>query len=171
VHRLRPRPAIASLCLGGALLGVLISAPVAHLETTATARNPLFAVLSGGNVVGKPRPLPVGPESHPTVLAGAADGWGSATLIVPRPNTICFSVLAAGIDRPTTARIHRGRAGTNGPIVATLDAPNHGDPGSASGCRALDERTLDAIRREPSAYYLEVRTLTFQEGAMRGQLF
>ena len=47
---------------------------------------------------------------------------------------LCFAILVNHLDPPTFAHIHRGAAGTNGPIEVTLfpgpvAPPTTGDPG------------------------------------------
>ncbi len=124
---------------------------------------PLFAVLNGGNEVSD--------EGQANV--GDPDGRGSATVIVnPESGTLCFATLVTGIDLPVAAHIHNALAGQNGPIVVPLTPPDNGDPGAAGGCLSdLDPRLLKAIRRGPGAFYVNIHTVEFPDGALRGQLF
>ncbi len=128
-----------------------------------TGKVPLFAVLSGGNEVSD--------EGQANV--GDADGRGSATVIVnPKSGTLCFAALVTGIDTPVAAHIHNAPAGQNGPIAVTLTAPEGGDPGAASGCLTdLDPKLLKAIRRGPGAFYVNIHSEEFPDGALRGQFF
>lgn len=132
-------------------------------EATAANKVPLFAVLNGGNEVSD--------EGQANV--GDSDGRGSATVIVnPKSGTLCFAALVTGIDPPVAAHIHNALAGQNGPIVVTLTAPDSGDPGAASGCLTdLDPALLKAIRGGPGAFYVNIHTEEFPDGALRGQLF
>ena len=173
VRRLRFGILLATLCLVGAGAGAIVAASGRSGAPPVGERNALFAVLSGGNVVMElDGPLPVGiPAPRFTFVRGDPDGWGSATAIVPSRGVVCVSVLMAGIDRPTSVQLHRGRAGTNGPVVATLDLSGSGDPGNASGCVPLAENDLSAIRLDPTSFYIDVYTREFATGAIRGQLF
>ncbi len=127
------------------------------------AGDPLFAVLAGGNEV----------SPNGQAAAGDPDGRGSATVILhPTTRTLCYATLVAGIDTPVAAHIHNAPAGRNGPIVVPLTPPAQGNPGNASGCIAnLDPALLAAIEQNPGAFYVNVHTAAFPEGAVRGQLF
>lgn len=122
-----------------------------------------FAVLSGGNEVSAEGKANVGDQ----------DGSGAASVIVDLgAQTLCFSVLVNGIDTPVAAHIHRAEAGRNGPIVVPLTAPASGQPGASSGCvTRVDAKLLKAIKDKPWAYYVNVHTGLFPDGALRGQLF
>ncbi len=134
-----------------------------QLDGIATGRVPLFAVLNGGNEVSD--------EGQANV--GDPDGRGSATVIVnPESGTLCFAALVTGIDPPVAAHIHNALAGVNGAIAVTLTAPDGGDPGASSGCLTdLDPKLLKAIRRGPGAFYVNIHSEEFPDGALRGQLF
>ncbi|HEX2238897.1 MAG TPA: CHRD domain-containing protein, partial [Gammaproteobacteria bacterium] len=122
-----------------------------------------FAVLAGGNEV----------SPNGQAAAGDPDGHGSATVILhPTTRTLCYALLVHGIDAPVAAHIHNAPAGRNGPIVVPLTPPAQGNPGNASGCIAdLDPARLSAIEQNPGAFYVNVHTAAFPEGAVRGQLF
>lgn len=122
-----------------------------------------FAVLSGGNEI----------SADGKANAGADEGRGSVTVFVdPEGSQICFGLAVDDIDAPTAAHIHKGLAGSNGPIVVTLTAPSGGEPGAASGCiRDVDAQLLWAIHNKPWAYYVNVHTAKYPDGAIRGQLF
>jgi hypothetical protein len=140
------------------ILGLGQSAALAHGTVLPT---PLFAVLLGGNEV----------SDTGEANAGDQDGRGSATVIISDA-TVCFGIVVDGIDRPIAAHIHRAAAGVNGDIVVVLTPPSAGDPGASSGCVPVDDQALlTAIRRDPSAFYVNVHTGEFPAGAIRGQLF
>ncbi|MGH8502527.1 MAG: CHRD domain-containing protein [Gammaproteobacteria bacterium] len=127
-----------------------------------SARTTFFAVLVGGNEVSN--------EAQANV--GDPNGRGSATIIIPNARTLCFATLVTGIDTPVAAHVHNGLAGRNGPIVVTLTAPDQGNPGNSSGCVTnLGPALLNAITQNPGAFYVNVHTGLFPDGALRGQLF
>jgi hypothetical protein len=141
------------------ILGLGQSAAFAH--GTAPPPQSLFAVLLGGNEV----------SDTGEANAGDPGGRGSATVIIS-DTTACFGIVVDGIDGPTAAHIHRAVAGVNGDIVVVLTPPSAGDPGASSGCVPVnDPALLTAIRRDPSAFYVNVHTGEFPAGAIRGQLF
>jgi hypothetical protein len=137
-------------------------------HTSASAQGvPLFAYMNGGNEV-------TGAADPPAGLAnqGDLDGYGSATVTLAADNlSVCFAIIVVGIDAPTAAHIHQGRAGVAGPIKVTLTPPGAGDPGTSSGCAAASANLVKAIRTTPSNYYVNVHTGAFPKGAVRGQLF
>ena len=121
-----------------------------------------FAVLSGGNEVSPTR----------QAAAGDRNGYGTASVVVVGPSQLCFAIVVDQIGRPVAAHLHRGVAGTNGPIVVPLTAPPSGNPGTSSGCvRNVGAALVTAIRANPEQFYVNVHTRAFPAGAVRGQLF
>lgn len=122
-----------------------------------------LAQLAGGNEV----------SSTGKADAGDADGNGAASISIdPEAGKLCFALVVNNIDAPVAAHIHRGTAGRNGPVVVTLQAPSSGDPGSASGCvHNVDRALLQLIHAHPWAYYVNVHSGVYPDGAVRGQLF
>lgn len=120
------------------------------------------ALLAGGNEV----------SSTGKADAGDPDGNGAAAInIDPEAGKICFGLVVNNIDGPVAAHIHQGKAGRNGPVVITLKAPESGDPGSASGCvDNVDRILLQTIHAHPWAYYVNVHSGAYPDGAVRGQL-
>lgn len=103
------------------------------------------------------------------VPAGDPDGVGTAHISVDdATNRVCTHLEVRNIGPVTAAHIHRGAAGVNGPPVITLDPP---DGNSSDDCASVDNELLDAIRRNPSAYYVNVHTSDYPNGAIRGQVY
>jgi CHRD domain len=147
----------------GILVGAALLLAANSMAYALVTDDPLFAVLLGGNEVSNEGEANVGDE----------DGHGSATVIVDTESqTLCFGVLVTGIDTPVAAHIHNALTGQNGPIVVPLTPPASGDAGASSGCLDnLDPQLLEAIVEGPGAFYVNVHTETFPDGALRGQLF
>ncbi len=107
---------------------------------------------------------------------GEPNAIGSATILLARfPSAIqlCYALTVTGLDRPTASHIHLGRAGENGPSVVALTPPKNpkdGDPGASSGCVTISQTLAQAIHANPMAYYIDVETKAFPNGAIRGQL-
>jgi hypothetical protein len=102
---------------------------------------------------------------------GDPDGIGFATLrLNPGTGQVCFDIRVENITLPATgAHIHEAPAGSPGPIVIGLTAPD--ESGSSSGCVEADREQILEIIREPEDYYLNVHTLPdFGPGAVRAQL-
>jgi CHRD domain len=121
----------------------------------------LAAQLSGANEIG--------PDGQPGV--GDEDGEGVATVTVhPEEGRVCFQLSVSGITLPAlAAHIHEGRPTLNGGIVVTLEAPDAA--GRSSGCvLAVDALLVSDLFQNPGAYYVNVHTTDFPDGAVRGQL-
>ena len=102
--------------------------------------------------------------------AGDPDGFGSASFTFDG-GQVCFGITVANIDTPTVAHIHKGRKFENGPPVVTLTpVPTSGDPGASSGCVTVDAALAADIQAHPKAYYANVHTGPFPNGAVRDQL-
>jgi CHRD domain len=124
-----------------------------------TASGVLVATISGQNEIGQ----------DGSKGAGDNDGYGSFTPI--RDGTkLCYGLTAANLAKPVAAHIHAGAAGANGNIVIPLRQPSGGDPGASAGCTTVDATLLGQIFANPAAYYVNVHTGDFPNGAARGQL-
>jgi CHRD domain len=113
-----------------------------------------------------------------TTLTGAAevpgpgdpDGSGTASLTLnPGQAEVCWDISVSNITLPATAaHIHVGTATESGPVVVGLSPP--GANGTSSGCTSADPTLIKAIIKNPENYYVNVHTLDFPAGAVRGQL-
>lgn len=102
---------------------------------------------------------------------GDPNGRGVAAVIVdPADGRLCFTIGVARIQLPAlAAHVHAGRATEAGPVVVTLIPPDA--TGTSAGCvDGVDRALLRAIKRQPRAYYVNVHTTAFPDGAVRGQL-
>lgn len=132
-----------------ALASLLAIAPTAHAQE---GTDTLSASLDGRAVVG----------------GGDEDGTGTALLRLDVDMTrLCYELQVTDIANPTAAHIHRAPAGRDGPPVITLSAPTGG---ASTGCVDVDASLLDELRRDPSAFYVNVHNPDFPDGAIRGQL-
>jgi hypothetical protein len=134
--------AIALLAVAG------LSAP----SSATAAGRPLTAQLLGANELG----------------GGDPDGSGTAHVwATPGLEQICYDLTVTGVEDVTLAHIHVGPATEAGPVVVPLQAPTSG---SSSGCVSVSRDLVVAIVSDPSAYYVNVHSLDFPAGAVRGQL-
>ncbi len=101
---------------------------------------------------------------------GDPDGIGFAVLrLNPGTEQVCFSITVENITLPATgAHIHEAPAGSPGPIVVSLTAPD--ENGSSSGCVSADREEILEIIRHPEDYYVNVHSSEFPAGAVRAQL-
>ncbi len=155
-----------------AAIGFLVISSGAYAQSPSGA--PLFAVLNGGNECNS-----VAPPAGPDCRKGDLDGIGSVTITFPRPTTtttgtVCWGINVDNLAGATAAHIHRGVSGINGGIVVNLTPPNApaaGNPGASSGCVSLIPLgTINAIRADPTSFYVNVHNGAFSGGAVRGQL-
>ena len=168
-NKLKVAAGLSMAFAAGALLGPLGSADAGHtnkvLEATLTGRNEVAANADDNRLVGDP------------------DGRGEAYVfgIDGDAATLCYVLTVSGIEPATAAHIHKGAAGTNGPVVANLAAPADGN---AADCLSEGEgnsltppapkfptgETVAAILANPSNYYVNVHNAEYPGGAIRGQL-
>jgi CHRD domain len=109
------------------------------------------------------------------------DGRGLA-LVRAGARRVCFAAAWTRISPPIFAHIHVGAAGMNGGIVVLFfDVPEVISNGptatlpeeiaAVAGCGVVvDPAQLPGIRRDPGSYYVNVHTVEFPPGAIRGQL-
>jgi hypothetical protein len=97
---------------------------------------------------------------------------GAATVQRISSTKICYGVLVDNIDEPTLMHIHKGPPGVAGPIVVTLTPPKTGEAGRVAGCVSnLDKDLVKDLFANPVRYYINVHTVAFGAGAVRGPLF
>ncbi len=148
----------------------------------------IVLLLLGGLLVATPRAARADEAADPSMDAptilvaslvgdrespgpGDADGRGFAYLILdPAAEELCYTLLIRDLPTPAVAaHIHRGADGVAGPVVLPLTTP---DPrGLASACATgIDPALLRAIADAPGAFYVNVHTADYPDGALRGQL-
>jgi hypothetical protein len=98
-------------------------------------------------------------------VPGATAGSGSATVTIRLGTaTLCHTLTVSGLVDVTAAHIHRGSTGA---VVVPLTTPT---TGTSSGCGTVEKALLQEIVRNPGAFYINVHTLTYQNGQIRGDL-
>lgn len=105
-------------------------------------------------------------------LQGSSEPNATGTAVVrirKAAGLVCYRLHAANVTLPTTAaHIHRGGAGTNGPVVVPFNAP--GADGNSSGCQTSTAAVIDEIIGNPAGFYVNVHTKEHPAGAIRAQL-
>jgi hypothetical protein len=100
------------------------------------------------------------------VPAGSMAGHGIVNLDVKAASgQVCWTFDIAGLGKATAAHIHKSPAGKAGPVVVPLGATY-----KAKGCQAASKSLLERIESSPNAYYVNVHTAKYPNGALRGQL-
>jgi hypothetical protein len=143
---------------------VLIASLAAMLAVAGTAAagnggKPLSTALTGAEEAPGP---------------GDPDATGQADLRLNRgQERVCFDISWADVDGEVFAgHIHAAPAGVAGPIVVTLFTGSFAGTDAVDGCAEdVDRGLIKAIRKDPSAYYVNVHSQPdFPGGAVRGQL-
>ncbi len=99
---------------------------------------------------------------------GAANAFGTANLFADVPGgRLCYRLGYDGTDPATMAHIHRGSPGQTGEPVIDLHIDANGD----EGCVPADPNVLRSVQDHPEAFYLNLHTAQYPDGAIRGQLF
>jgi hypothetical protein len=101
------------------------------------------------------------------------DPKGSATAIVRvQGDRVTFASSWKGISAPTLGHIHQGAAGVNGDVKVPLFATAMPDTVTAAAgvLTVSDPAISDALRADPSGFYVNLHTKEFPGGAVRGQL-
>jgi hypothetical protein len=99
------------------------------------------------------------------------NGYGAASIrIIGR--RVCYLIAARQLDTVVAGHIHKAPAGQNGDIVVPLFEGSNVDlDPSRRDCVRADSRALAKdIARNPDDYYVNIHTMTFPDGAIRGQL-
>ncbi|MDB5065561.1 MAG: hypothetical protein JWM18_1995 [Chloroflexi bacterium] len=140
------------------VLRILMAVPVIGLGLAATpasaapaAASPYHAALSA---------------SEETPTAGPAGGTGAAKVTIDAAaGQLCYDLSwSPQVGTPSAAHIHKGAAGTSGPIVVVLS------PTAAHTCVASPGPVLQGIAADPSGYYVNIHSNAYPGGAVRGQL-
>jgi len=99
------------------------------------------------------------------------DGYGTFSASFSGTK-LCYGLQVFKIGAgPLTAHIHQAPVGANGPIKVGLNVPSSGVAGASAACTTLTTTLANAIKANPHAYYVNVHTNAFPNGAIRGQLF
>ena len=103
------------------------------------------------------------------VHAGDPDGSGTAEISFADELTrVCWDLNdLQGLAPITGAHIHRGAAGTDGPVVLPLKQATEG---GWRGCSTDTAWVRAAFQEGISNYYVNVHTAEYPKGAIRGQL-
>jgi hypothetical protein len=96
---------------------------------------------------------------------GGGSGVGRV-LLAPNDTTnqICADLEVSGVGPVTAAHVHSASSG-----VAYFDIAVE-DDNDADDCDVVDDALLDFMRRNPTAFYVDVHTAARPGGALRGTL-
>jgi hypothetical protein len=133
------------------------------------------AVIAGSAVAasgGTPQTVTVHMKGGYEVPKGTPTGSGTFRFqlipsVGPSVGQVCFSLTWSKIDTPIASHIHKGAKGEAGSVVIVLFGT---PPVKHSGCRNASKSLIRAIQQKPSAYYVNVHTRKYPNGAIRAQL-
>lgn len=138
----------------GLCVATLSTAALAGVSSAATSTK-YTAAMSGAQEV---------PANH-------SKATGKATITVTAKK-LCYVITSTNLDGvPQMAHIHSGKKGKAGGVYVTLFA--QATPlkyGRVKGCVTAKAAQLHAIAAKPSSFYVNVHTMKYASGALRGQL-
>lgn len=136
---------------------------LAVLIVAAVAAPALAAKVSGAQRGGLPLEATLTGEAE-RPGPGDPDGTGTALITLNFGHReVCWELTYEDISAPTAAHIHEAPPTEAGPVVVPLDADE-------PGCATVDGDLMRDLRRNPSAYYVNIHNAEFPAGAIRGQL-
>lgn len=140
----------------------------------AAALAPLMAVTSVTAADAGGRPLSTDLSgAEETFPGGDPDATGHIDLTFNQgQGEVCFDASWADIDGTVfAAHIHLAPAGSPGDVVVPLFAGTFEGTHAVSDCVEAEPELVKAIRKDPTAYYVNVHSdPDFPGGAIRGQL-
>jgi len=103
---------------------------------------------------------------------GSPNGKGEIHVFLkPAKNKVCFELEVSKLDTITASHIHKGVPDQAGAVKVTLIDSQIQGTGSYEGCvENVRSKLLDKIVAKPEKFYVNVHTLDYPEGAIRGQL-
>ena len=133
------------------LLG-LLCLPALALAAVSAGTKTLTTTMLGSNEVPK----------------GAPKGSGKAVITLNAgTGKVCWTFSnVKGISKVTASHIHKAPKGKAGNIVVFFFAGAL----KTKGCVKAAKATITAIEKHPSGYYVNIHTVKYPGGAIRGQL-
>jgi CHRD domain/Protein of unknown function (DUF3455) len=155
----------ATLAAAAAFTTLASSAVSANSDVTPPA-----GITVPADPSGVPASLVASLEGRNEVTGGASEGQALGLFGI-HDNTLTFAISWRGIGAPTSAHIHAGVRGVDGPVVLTLFAtPRPAGAFTSGAVTVSDPNLLAALRTDPSGLYVDLHTSVFPDGAARAQL-
>lgn len=134
------------------------------------------AEFPAGALRGQLGPVPQPTASFVTALSGAGESpaagsptGGGVAQVTISGTTVVYTLIVQGLaSTPTAAHIHRGLLGASGPVVVPFPTPFVS--GVSSGTTTITPQLAGEILSNPSGFYVNVHTVEFPGGAVRGVL-
>ena len=108
-------------------------------------------------------------------VAGAmgmkTSGYARGTFTVnTSTNKICYRISDHGLGAVRAAHIHAGKKGIDGGVVLTLNVKAFNATSKSPACVTVTGAVAKSVFKFPSAYYFDVQTGAYPNGAVRAQL-
>jgi CHRD domain len=101
------------------------------------------------------------------VPKGSPTASGTATVkLDAKTGKVCWTFKVKGLDTVTAAHIHKAPKAKSGKVVIAFFAGKL----KATGCVTASKSLVAAIEKTPTAYYVNIHTVKYPTGAIRGQL-
>ena len=181
---MNPKTKAVVAVVAAAAIATLVLAPSAFAQSSGGYGEDVY----GGTESQAPAQAPASGDS--TLAKKAATSWtmlrtslsgavevppgdktasGTATVKVS-DSQVCYDVRWSGMEA-TASHIHLAPKGKAGAIVVPFfNADQPLNVTRKQGCTEVSATLAKAIRQSPSAYYVNVHSLQFPKGAIRGQL-
>jgi len=104
---------------------------------------------------------------------GDTNGKGNADIkLKAKKKKVCFALGISKLDTVTAAHIHKGGPDVAGDIkVPLFEEESLSGDGDFEGCtKGVKKKLVKKIGKSPEKYYVNVHTVDFPAGAIRGQL-
>ena len=147
------------------------SSPVQPDRAVGGSGSTALVIPDPGDNGGRPLTATLMTENEvPTCTEPPPPAHGTATISINLGQSqVCWVIDVTDADAPFTgAHIHEAPAGSPGPIVVPLSAPDAS--GHSQGCATADAEELKEILAHPDEYYVNVHNMTCPAGVARGQL-
>ena len=140
-----------------ALAAVALAIPALSVAGKNTVE--LSAKLKGNNEVPGP---------------GDKNGKGDVqVLLKAKKHKVCFNLEVSKLDEIVAGHIHKGAADVAGDIKVLLfeDPAGLDGDGAYEGCTEdVKKKLIKKIAKAPEKYYVNIHTVEYPDGAIRGQL-
>jgi hypothetical protein len=141
------------------------------LQSFQAQQTPLLAHMAGANETQAADPDGSGAAAVTFDITDPLNNTGGAT--------VCWDLSYKGIAQPTAAHIHRGAAGSAGPVVVPFTPFTSLGATSGTGCATVGLAAGEIVGggvlatqivANPAGFYVNVHNADYPLGAIRGQL-
>ena len=103
---------------------------------------------------------------------GSQKGKGDISVFLKaKKEKVCFNLEVSKLDTITAGHIHKGTEDVAGPVKVTLIDSQIQGTGAYEGCvTKVKSKLIKKIAAAPEKFYVNVHTLDYPDGAIRGQL-